>query len=121
MLAVMRLVKRIPAPSGLWNFLNGINVLSQRISPSKFALKHYNKNHFKVVQIPHICGIIDLRGLMPLSGKEMLKLYEKAGWTVLRQKGSHVIVGRGADRETIPLHKELKNGLERALLKKLGK
>jgi len=57
---------------------------------------------------------------MPLSGKEMLKRYEKAGWTLLRQKGSHAVVGKGTDRETIPLHRELKTGTEKALLKRLG-
>ncbi|MCR1795746.1 type II toxin-antitoxin system HicA family toxin [Leptospira sp. id769339] len=49
----------------------------------------------------------------------MLKLYEKEGWEVLRQKGSHVMVGKGIDRETIPMHKELKKCLEAALLKHL--
>lgn len=57
---------------------------------------------------------------MPLSGKEMLKLYLKSGWIKLRQNGtSHVIVGKGKLRESIPMHKELKKGLERKLLKNL--
>lgn len=56
---------------------------------------------------------------MPFSGKEMLKLYEKNGWIALRQNGSHVIVGKGTERETIPMHKELKTGLERKLLKRI--
>lgn len=57
---------------------------------------------------------------MPLSGKQILKLYEQAGWQCLRQRGSHVIVGKGAERETIPMHKELKRGLEQKLLKRLA-
>ncbi len=57
---------------------------------------------------------------MPLSGKEMLKLYLKHGWEILRQKGSHVQIGKGNERETIPMHKELKKGLERFLLKKIS-
>jgi predicted RNA binding protein YcfA (HicA-like mRNA interferase family) len=56
---------------------------------------------------------------MPLGGKEMLKLFEDAGWQVLRQRGSHVIVGKGELRETIPMHRELKRGLEQKLLKRL--
>ena len=57
---------------------------------------------------------------MPKSGKEMLKLYFKNGWSLIRKgKGDHVIVGKGNKRETIPMHKELKKGLERALLKRL--
>ena len=56
---------------------------------------------------------------MPLSGKEMLKLYLKAGWTVLRQRGSHVMVSKDGQFETIPMHREIKKGLERSLLKRL--
>ena len=57
---------------------------------------------------------------MPLSGKEMLKLYLRAGWIIKAQKGSHVKVGKNGERETIPMHKELKKGLEFKLLKHLG-
>ena len=37
----------------------------------------------------------------------------------LPTKGSHVIVGLNDDRESIPMHKELKKGLEAYLLKRL--
>ena len=57
---------------------------------------------------------------MPISGQQMLKLFLDEGWVVLRQKGSHVIVGKGIERETIPMHKELKKGLEHALRKRIG-
>ena len=56
---------------------------------------------------------------MPLSGSEMVRFYEQNGWIVLRQKGSHVQMGKGFLRETIPLHRELKKGLEKRLLKRL--
>ena len=56
---------------------------------------------------------------MPISGKEMLCKFKKNGWIELRQKGSHVIIGKGSLRETIPLHDELKKGLEQKLLKRL--
>ena len=58
---------------------------------------------------------------MPISGKEMLQRYLKNGWVILRQNGSHVIVGKGTKRETIPVHgnKDLKKGLEKKLLKGL--
>lgn len=57
---------------------------------------------------------------MPLSGKEMLKRYTANGWQILRSKGSHVMVGKNNKRETIPMHKELKRGLEHYLLKRLS-
>lgn len=56
---------------------------------------------------------------MPLSGEQMLRLYTKAGWKVISQKGSHVKVGKDSLREIIPMHKELKKGLQQALLKHL--
>ncbi len=56
---------------------------------------------------------------MPLSGDEMLRLYKRAGWKVISQRGSHVKVGKDSLREIIPMHKELKKGLEQALLKRL--
>jgi len=51
----------------------------------------------------------------------MLKLYKKAGWAVIARKGSHIKVGKGSLRETIPMHKELARGLEKFLLKRLEK
>jgi predicted RNA binding protein YcfA (HicA-like mRNA interferase family) len=57
---------------------------------------------------------------MPMSGEEMLKLYLKHGWSKVRQKGSHVVVRKENELpETIPMHKELKKGLEQKLLKRL--
>lgn len=57
---------------------------------------------------------------MPIGGKEMQKKFEEVGWIKLRQRGSHVIMSKGVERETIPMHKELRKGMERALLKRIG-
>jgi predicted RNA binding protein YcfA (HicA-like mRNA interferase family) len=57
---------------------------------------------------------------MPLSGKEMLQQFKKAGWIEISQKGSHVKIGKGNLRETIPMHNELRKGLEQKLLKRLN-
>jgi predicted RNA binding protein YcfA (HicA-like mRNA interferase family) len=57
---------------------------------------------------------------MPLSGKEMLRLYLQHGWVIDRKRGSHVIVTKDGElAETIPQHRELKKGLEQKLLKRL--
>jgi len=56
---------------------------------------------------------------MPLSGKEMMKLFLKNGWQKVSQKGSHIKVVKGDQIEIIPMHKELKKGLERKLLKRI--
>jgi predicted RNA binding protein YcfA (HicA-like mRNA interferase family) len=55
-----------------------------------------------------------------LSGKEMTKLFLKAGWKVRHQRGSHLVVVHSTGRhESIPQHKELDKGMERKLLKTL--
>jgi len=57
---------------------------------------------------------------MPLSGKEMLKLYENAGWRRIRQKGSHAVMKKADKTEVIPIHsKERGKGTEKKLLKRL--
>ena len=56
---------------------------------------------------------------MPSRGAEVLTLYLKAGWVVIHRKGSHVKIGKGLIRETIPLHRELGMGIQRKLLKRL--
>ena len=48
---------------------------------------------------------------MPLSSKEMINLFLSHGWDIKK----------GMTPETIPHSKELKKGLEKALLKRLGK
>jgi mRNA interferase HicA len=58
---------------------------------------------------------------MPMKPKDMLRLFKKNGWQVLRQKGSHVTMGKGSRRAVIPMHgADLKKGLEHALLKLLA-
>ncbi len=56
---------------------------------------------------------------MPLSGKEMMKLFLKAGYVLVPGgKGSHMKLKRkGSPTVIIPNHKELKKGLECALHK----
>jgi predicted RNA binding protein YcfA (HicA-like mRNA interferase family) len=58
---------------------------------------------------------------MPISGKEMLRRYLEKGWSVVRQRGSHVTIGKGTAREVIPIHgnQDLSKGLESRLLKRL--
>ena len=58
---------------------------------------------------------------MPKSGKEMVRLFEKAGFVVVKGqgKGSHIKLRKGVATVIVPNHKELKKGLECALLKQL--
>jgi len=55
---------------------------------------------------------------MPMTGKEMLKLYLKNGWALDHVTGSHHIVIKGKAAVSIPVHgKDLKKGTEQKLLK----
>ncbi|MBC7348046.1 MAG: type II toxin-antitoxin system HicA family toxin [Clostridia bacterium] len=56
------------------------------------------------------------------SGRDAIKALERAGWTVDRQKGSHVsLVKEGVPAVlTVPLHSELDRGTLRALIRRAG-
>ena len=55
---------------------------------------------------------------MPLTGKEMLKLYLKNGWKQDHVTGSHHILIKGNVSVSIPVHnRDLKKGTEQKLLK----
>ena len=57
-----------------------------------------------------------------MTGKELIKLLEKNGWTVDRSKGSHCTLKKaGEGSVTVPVHtKELSDGLLKAILKRTG-
>ena len=60
---------------------------------------------------------------MPISGREMLRRYLQAGWRLVRIKGSHHIVEKNNEHESIPVHgnEDLDKGIEGKLLKHLEK
>ena len=45
--------------------------------------------------------MIDRRGV---NGLDTIKRLKAEGWQVLRQEGSHVRLGKGTARTTVPLH-----------------
>ena len=55
-----------------------------------------------------------------LSGDELIKALTKAGFQVVRQKGSHVSMRKAKFRAVIPLHKELAKGTLFGILKQCG-
>lgn len=55
-----------------------------------------------------------------LSGKEVIKIFENFGFSIINQKGSHVKLGRIIDNNlrqtlTIPNHQELDKGTLKAV------
>jgi predicted RNA binding protein YcfA (HicA-like mRNA interferase family) len=60
----------------------------------------------------------------PLTGKQLCRLLEREGWTLLRITGSHHVYGKPGERSrlSVPIHgnRPLKVGLQRHLLKLAG-
>lgn len=54
-----------------------------------------------------------------VSGKKCVKILEKFGFVVYRQRGSHVTLVRDnpPNQTTVPLHKQLDRGTLKAILK----
>ena len=59
---------------------------------------------------------------MPISGKELVKLLKRHGWSLSRIAGSHHIMEKGNNTVSIPVHgnKSLGKGLESKLFKITG-
>lgn len=57
--------------------------------------------------------------LANISGRDAVKVFEKAGWRVAGQVGSHVIMTKVGVRAnlSVPQHKELSVGTLRALIR----
>src|SRR5579863_613042 len=60
--------------------------------------------------------------LANISGKEASKAFQKAGWQVIGQVGSHLVMSKPGLRVnlSIPQHKELSVGTLRALIRHAG-
>lgn len=57
-----------------------------------------------------------------VSGKDALRAFERAGWEVKRQRGSHVVMLKmgSITSLSIPQHKELAPGTLRSLIRAAG-
>jgi len=58
--------------------------------------------------------------LRRMSGDEAAKVFQRLGFHVARQRGSHVVLRRGDDGCVIPLHKELAIGTLRSAIRQAG-
>ncbi len=52
-----------------------------------------------------------------LSGPELVRLLQRAGFAVVRHKGSHVSLQKGEYKTVVPLHDELAKGTLLGILK----
>ena len=57
-----------------------------------------------------------------ISGKDTVKAFSRGGWHVDRIAGSHAVMRKDGSAVTlsVPLHKELRKGLLRSLIKDAG-
>jgi len=57
-----------------------------------------------------------------ISGKEAAKAFGRAGWQVIGQVGSHLVMSKSGERAnlSIPQHRELSVGTLRALIRAAG-
>jgi predicted RNA binding protein YcfA (HicA-like mRNA interferase family) len=59
-------------------------------------------------------------GLPRLSGREAVSVFERAGFVVRRQRGSHIVMTKSGHQAalSVPDHRELQAGTLRALIRK---
>jgi predicted RNA binding protein YcfA (HicA-like mRNA interferase family) len=57
-----------------------------------------------------------------LSGRKTVRAFEKLGWQVARQRGSHVVMVKEGEIATlsVPDHKEIGKGTLRSLIRNAG-
>lgn len=57
-----------------------------------------------------------------MNGKDIIKRLKAQGWEVLRQEGSHVRLGKGEARTTVPVHgtRDVKSGTLASIERQTG-
>lgn len=55
-----------------------------------------------------------------VSGAEVIRALERLGYRAVRQKGSHVMMRKGANACVVPIHRELKRGTLGGVLRQAG-
>ncbi|MDN5869943.1 MAG: type II toxin-antitoxin system HicA family toxin [Nitrococcus sp.] len=55
-----------------------------------------------------------------VSGAQAIRALERVGFSVVRQRGSHVVLRRGTAGCVVPKHRELKVGTLSGILKQAG-
>jgi predicted RNA binding protein YcfA (HicA-like mRNA interferase family) len=55
-----------------------------------------------------------------LSGFEIVKVFQKMGFNIVRQKGSHVVLRKKNSGCVVPMHKEVAIGTLKSAIKQAG-
>ncbi len=52
--------------------------------------------------------------------KDLIRLFEKNGWKLVRHGANHDVYAKGTERESVPRHSEIKENLAKAIIKRRG-
>ena len=52
--------------------------------------------------------------------RDLLKLFNRNGWRLIREGGKHMILTDGKELEAIPLHKEINEQTAKAIIRRRG-
>ncbi|HQU99476.1 MAG TPA: type II toxin-antitoxin system HicA family toxin [Nitrosomonas sp.] len=55
-----------------------------------------------------------------ISAAEAIRAFERLGFIIVRQRGSHIVLRRGSSGCVVPNHRELKTGTLSGVLKQAG-
>lgn len=55
-----------------------------------------------------------------ISGAQAVKIFERLGFVVMRQNGSHIVLRKGSSGCIVPNHKEIKVGTLAGILRQAG-
>ena len=57
-----------------------------------------------------------------MSGTDVVRVFEKLGWTIARQRGSHIVMVKDGERASlsVPDHREVARGTLRSLVRSAG-
>ncbi|MBI3901680.1 MAG: type II toxin-antitoxin system HicA family toxin [Nitrosomonadales bacterium] len=55
-----------------------------------------------------------------ISGAQAVKIFERLGFVVMRQNGSHIVLRKGSAGCVVPNHKEIKVGTLAGILRQAG-
>jgi predicted RNA binding protein YcfA (HicA-like mRNA interferase family) len=55
-----------------------------------------------------------------ISGAQAVRIFERLGFVVMRQNGSHIILRKGSSGCVVPNHKEIKIGTLAGVLRQAG-
>ena len=58
--------------------------------------------------------------LPAVSGAEVVRALQRIGYRVVRQRGSHVMMRKGAKACVVPMHRELKRGTLGGVFRQAG-